>query len=114
MTVDGSFAPASSGAATAEREEDPAMSVGTQTRAQRTAGTRPSRIDVGRVAALYRQLLIELGEDPCRDGLVGTPERVAAWWSEFLDYEPGTTDTTFEYESTYGDLLVVGGISIYS
>ena len=79
------------------------MSVGTQTRAQPTADTGPRPIDLDRVAALDRQLLIELGEDPTRDGLVGTPDRVAAWWREFLDYEPGTTDTTFDYESTSGD-----------
>lgn len=89
------------------------MSVETETRAPDT-GTRPRRVDVDRVAELYRQLLIELGEDPGRDGLRGTPDRVAAWWSEFLDYEPGTIDTTFEYEPTDGDLLVVGGISVDS
>ena len=30
-----------------------------------------------RIAALVRELLAELGEDPGRDGLVKTPERVA-------------------------------------
>ena len=89
------------------------MSVETETRAPDT-GARPRRVDVDRVAELYRQLLIELGEDPGRDGLRGTPDRVAAWWSEFLDYEPGTIDTTFDYEPIDGDLLVVGGISVDS
>ena len=31
-----------------------------------------------RIADLIRQLLVELGEDPSREGLVKTPERVAA------------------------------------
>ena len=30
-----------------------------------------------KIAALVKQLLVELGEDPARDGLVKTPARVA-------------------------------------
>lgn len=33
--------------------------------------------DLGKIAALVRKLLVELGEDPSREGLVRTPERVA-------------------------------------
>jgi GTP cyclohydrolase I len=33
--------------------------------------------DIGKIATLVRQLLIELGEDPEREGLLNTPERVA-------------------------------------
>lgn len=90
------------------------MTAGTEERAQHSVVTEPRRVDAARVADLYRQLLIELGEDPSRDGLRGTPDRVAAWWSEFLGYEPGTTDTAFEYEPTDGGLLVVSGINVYS
>jgi len=36
-----------------------------------------------RVAALVKQLLVEIGEDPQREGLRRTPERVARAW-EFL------------------------------
>jgi len=75
----------------------------------------PRRVDTERVADLYRQLLVELGEDPGRDGLRDTPRRVAAWWSEFLSPGPGTTETSFEYECGDGEQLVVtGGISVYS
>ncbi|WP_264296626.1 GTP cyclohydrolase I [Streptomyces sp. C8S0] len=41
-------------------------------------------IDTDRVADLISQLLVELGEDPQRDGLAETPKRVAAWWTDFL------------------------------
>ena len=34
------------------------------------------RIDTGRVSDLIAQLLVALGEDPAREGLTGTPERV--------------------------------------
>ena len=39
------------------------------------------RIDTGRVSDLIAQLLVALGEDPAREGLTGTPERVASWWN---------------------------------
>ena len=44
-------------------------------------------MDKDKVARLTRELLIELGEDPDREGLRVTPERVASSW-EFL--APGT------------------------
>ncbi|MFD4479862.1 GTP cyclohydrolase I [Streptomyces sp. NPDC058471] len=80
-----------------------------------TATSRPS-LRHTRIADLYRQLLSELGEDPDREGLKGTPERVAAWWAEFLEHDPGRTDTVFEQELA-GDadrLLVVRGITAWS
>ncbi|MFJ9434652.1 GTP cyclohydrolase I [Streptomyces sp. NPDC101490] len=71
-------------------------------------------IDTGRVEALVSQLLVELGEDPGREGLTGTPERVAAWWSTFLSADSSLTTTCFT-ESQLGDqLVVVGGMSVWS
>ena len=35
-------------------------------------------VDTAKIEALMRQLLVELGEDPEREGLVKTPHRVAA------------------------------------
>ncbi len=29
---------------------------------------------------LYRELLVRMGEDPTRDGLLGTPERMESRW----------------------------------
>jgi GTP cyclohydrolase I len=62
-------------------------------------------IDRTAVAELVRLLLIELGQDYTREGLRDTPRRVADAWAEFLDYEPGTLDTSFEALSV--DQLVV-------
>lgn len=75
------------------------------------------RIDQERVADLYRQLLTELGEDPDRDGLKDTPQRVARWWAEFLEYDPGRTDTTFVHEEIHAggeELVIVSGIVVHS
>lgn len=44
---------------------------------------------------LIYQLLVELGEDPDREGLQGTPDRVARAWAEFIDYDPGNVETSF-------------------
>ena len=37
-------------------------------------------MDTERVAELVRELLVEIGEDPTREGLLRTPERVAETW----------------------------------
>ncbi|WP_411145859.1 GTP cyclohydrolase I [Streptomyces sp. x-80] len=83
-----------------------------------TAAPVPSRrIDQERVADLYRQLLAELGEDPDRDGLKDTPQRVARWWAEFLEHDPGRTDTTFVHEEIRAggeELVIVSGIVVHS
>ncbi|WP_079055862.1 GTP cyclohydrolase I [Streptomyces caeruleatus] len=74
-------------------------------------------IDQEQVAGLYRQLLFALGEDPDRDGLKDTPRRVARWWSEFLEYEPGRTDTLFTHEQANVDgeeVVIVSGIVVAS
>ncbi|MCX5103644.1 GTP cyclohydrolase I [Streptomyces sp. NBC_00439] len=74
------------------------------------------RVDVEQVAGLYRQLLLAVGEDPEREGLRGTPERVARWWQEFIDHDPGRTDTVFQEELSAGtDRIVIGrGIVAWS
>ncbi|KUH36519.1 MULTISPECIES: GTP cyclohydrolase I [Streptomyces] len=70
-------------------------------------------IDTDRVADLISQLLVELGEDPQRDGLAETPKRVAAWWNDFLSPDaPAATRFTESHLS--GQLVVVGGMSVWS
>ncbi|WP_040168239.1 GTP cyclohydrolase I [Microbacterium gorillae] len=41
-------------------------------------------VDRPRIAALVRELIEAIGEDPHRPGLTGTPERVATTWAEFF------------------------------
>ncbi|MCX4681502.1 GTP cyclohydrolase I [Streptomyces sp. NBC_01433] len=74
------------------------------------------RVDVARVADLYRQLLEAVGEDPEREGLRGTPERAARWWTEFLDHDAGRTDTVFEEDLPAGRdrVVIVRGIVAWS
>ncbi|MFJ1708727.1 GTP cyclohydrolase I [Kitasatospora sp. NPDC088346] len=69
-----------------------------------------SRIDSQAVEASVRALLVALGQDLGRPGLVDTPARVARYWSEFLGHEPGTIDTVFEHSAEGQDCVAVGGI----
>lgn len=65
------------------------------------------------IETLVKALLTAIGEDPVRSGLVDTPRRVAAFWSEFIDYEPGVTDTTFESITT-NQMVIVSPIRVWS
>ncbi|GAA3821505.1 GTP cyclohydrolase I [Streptomyces chiangmaiensis] len=77
-------------------------------------GRRATAINTSRVADLITQLIVELGEDPAREGLVGTPDRVAAWWSAFLSPDDASTATCFTESQLNGQLVIVGGMSVWS
>ncbi|SDT77297.1 GTP cyclohydrolase I [Streptomyces sp. TLI_053] len=63
--------------------------------------------------AIARRLLIELGENPDREGLRDTPRRYARWWREFTEYDPGSLDTVFS--SVAGNQTVmVSGMRVWS
>jgi GTP cyclohydrolase I len=71
------------------------------------------KVDYERLLELAREVLVAIGEDPERPGLAETPRRWASWWREFIEYEPGTTETIFQTAST-GQLVVVSGIQVWS
>lgn len=71
-------------------------------------------IDTDRVADLIGQLLAALGEDPTREGLAGTPGRVAAFYSDFQSPDPAAAATCFTENHLSGQLVVVGGMSLWS
>ena len=58
-------------------------------------------------------LLTVIGEDPKREGLLGTPKRFAKFWMEFMNYDPGNTDVTFESIKT-DQMVVVSGLKVWS
>lgn len=72
-----------------------------------------STVDYERLLTIGRDLLVAIGEDPDREGLVDTPRRFAAWWREFIEYDPGTVDTTFEAVST-DQMVIVSGLRVWS
>lgn len=70
-----------------------------------------------RVQELIRELLIEIGEDPDREGLVNTPERVARAW-EFLtrgyrmDPDDVVGDAIFTQDTN--NMITIRDIELYS
>lgn len=72
--------------------------------------------DRDRAAAAVRELLIAVGEDPDRDGLVDTPMRVAKSFEEVfsgLDQDPAEVlSRTFEID--HDELIIVKDIELYS
>jgi GTP cyclohydrolase I len=88
--------------------------------AGRPAATRPSRIgpavDLPRIAAAVREILEAVGEDPDRDGLRATPERVARAYAEAfvgLHQDPSTVlDAVFDVQ--HDELVIVRDIELIS
>jgi GTP cyclohydrolase I len=71
----------------------------------------------GQIAYLTRDLLVALGEDPDRDGLRRTPERVARMYEELLSGY--TTDLVAlvngaVFESEYQNMVLVRDIEFHS
>lgn len=69
--------------------------------------------DVGMIEQAIRDILIALGEDIDREGLEDTPRRVARFYEEFFDYDPGFIDRTFEAVQA-DEMVVVSGIPAFS
>ena len=71
----------------------------------------------GRVEAAVRQILVEIGEDPDRQGLVGTPDRVHRMYTELtagyhVDPDRLVNDAIFDV--AYSEMVVVKDIPFYS
>ena len=82
-----------------------------------------SRPDTGpddgdaRVEAAVRQILAEIGEDPDRQGLVGTPERVHRMYTELTagyHVDPDRLVNGAIFDVGYSEMVVVKGIPFYS
>lgn len=70
-------------------------------------------MDTEKLKTLCREFLTAIGEDPDRAGLEDTPRRFASMWCEFIEYDPGKIETTFE--SIRADqMVVVSGMRVYS
>jgi GTP cyclohydrolase I len=69
------------------------------------------------VAHLTRNLLVSLGEDPTREGLQRTPERVARMYEELLAgyrMDPVALINGAIFEADYDDFVVVRDIDFFS
>ena len=81
----------------------------------KTGLTKPSRAEA---EAAVDVLLRWAGDDPSREGLVGTPERVARAWEEFCsgynDDPAKLLNSTFEEVEGYDDMVMLRNIRLES
>jgi GTP cyclohydrolase I len=71
----------------------------------------------GRVEAAVREILAEIGEDPTRDGLAGTPERVHRMYTELTagyHVDPDRLINGAIFAVPYSEMVVVKDIPFYS
>jgi len=76
-----------------------------------------NRIASGEVEAAIRQILQAVGEDPAREGLQRTPERVARMYVELLagySMDPATIVNEALFDVKYDEMVIVRDIEFYS
>jgi len=76
-----------------------------------------TEIDTGRIEKAVREIIEALGEDPMREGLVETPERVARFYQEVFEgihTDPGDVIDAFFGEEHYQEIVMVREIPFYS
>ena len=76
-----------------------------------------SEIDQGRIEKAVREIIEALGEDPEREGLLDTPQRVAAFYAEVFEgihRDPGDVVDAFFGEEHYQEIVMVREIPFYS
>ena len=79
-------------------------------------GVHAPEIDQTRIAAAVREILEAIGEDPSRDGLIDTPDRVARMYAEVcagLHQEPAE-HLMKTFEAGHDEMVMVRDIPLYS
>ena len=72
---------------------------------------------VDRIASHYTDILQTLGEDPTREGLIKTPERVAKalqFLTHGYNIDPAAVLQSAMFEEDYSQMVVVKDIEVYS
>jgi len=74
------------------------------------------QIDLPRIERAVREILIAIGEDPERDGLVDTPRRVAKSYTELFRglRESAATHLSRVFEQEHNDVIIVSDIEFHS
>ncbi|MEK6870589.1 MAG: GTP cyclohydrolase I FolE [Thermoproteota archaeon] len=70
-------------------------------------------MDKERVKKLVRELIIEIGEDPTREGLKDTPERIANMYQEIFGGYESDSELSVQF-SEDSDVVVARNIQFYS
>jgi GTP cyclohydrolase I len=82
----------------------------------RPVSIEPNGIDRGRIEKAIREILEAIGEDPDRDGLLGTPERVANMYAEIFSGIQDCPDRhlSVTFEAGHDEMVMVKDIPLYS
>jgi GTP cyclohydrolase I len=78
---------------------------------------RHTGLENGRVESAVREILVEIGDDPDRDGLLGTPERVHRMYTELTagyHVDPERLINGAIFDVKYSEMVVVKDIPFYS
>lgn len=81
-----------------------------------TDGIRRNPVDRKRIERAIREILVAIGEDPERDGLLDTPHRVARMYEEIfagLAEDPGE-HLKVVFEADHDEMVMVKDIPVYS
>jgi len=98
-----------------EAGEDGEPAAATESAAARPAGPR-ANVDGG-IEQAVRQILLEIGEDPEREGLLRTPERMHKMWLELTcgyRVDPDRLINGAVFDVGYSEMVVIKGIPFYS
>lgn len=83
-----------------------------------TAGSDPGArpVDTARITAAVREILLAVGEDPDRDGLLETPARVARMYAEIFAglREDPARHLEVTFEAGHDEMVMVRDIPMYS
>lgn len=74
-------------------------------------------MDKKRIEDAIREILYAIGEDPDREGLIGTPDRIARMYEEIfsgINEDPGKHLEVYFQEDTHEELVLVKDIPFYS
>ncbi len=75
---------------------------------------RASEVDQPRVERAVREILLAVGEDPDRDGLLDTPARVARMYAEVLSGIGEDPAIAATFDADHDEMVMVRDISLYS
>jgi GTP cyclohydrolase I len=76
----------------------------------------PEGIDLARIERAVREILLAVGEDPDRDGLLRTPRRVAEMYAEICAglHEDPARHLVVTFEANHDEMVLVRDIPLYS
>jgi len=73
-------------------------------------------VDLARLEKAVREVLFAIGEDPDRDGLLRTPQRVAEMYAEICSglHEDPSRHLVVTFEANHDEMVLVRDIALYS